>query len=333
VRSLPVISVVIPTYNRKESLVRLLRSLAQQSCSPSQYEVVVADDGSTDGTGEAVQALRLPYELGYSWRANAGVNAARNRGLRQARGDIVLFLDDDMVADSRLIEEHVAGHESYPRAVLRGQVVLASDNPPDVFASLRANQQEIGSHPNGGIQEISYQQIGAGHFSIRREDALAIGGWDEELVDYGFQDLEFMYRCWEHGLRMFYSPTAVTHHHDYALTLAQCCDRIRRASTTAEPDLFRKHPELQGQVPMFRDKGYVSWREDPLPIIARKLIRGLMIQPPLLWGLEQLTHCVERLCPHPALLRPLYRWVLGAYICLGYREGLQKRNALKLNRT
>lgn len=156
IKHFPSLSVIIPTYNRKDSLIRLLLSLAEQSCPYELYEVVIADDGSTDGTEEAVADFVAPYKLWYSWQENAGVNAARNRGLHQAYGDIVLFLDDDMVADPRLLEEHLKAHERYPKAIFRGQVFLACEHPPDVYAALRANQPEV-ALPNGsGIQEISY---------------------------------------------------------------------------------------------------------------------------------------------------------------------------------
>ena len=319
------LSVVIPTYNRKGSLLRLLYSLAEQTEPPTHFEVIVADDGSSDGTGEAVRALTLPYEIHYSWAGNAGVNAARNRGLDKASGPIVLFLDDDMVADAQLVEEHIAAHEAHRRAVVKGQVILAA--PPDarldMFASLQIGRPDIEGILGAGIQPISYQRIGAGHFSIPRDEALAIGRWDESLTGYGFRDLEFMYRGHTHGLHMLYNPSAITYHHDYAISFPKYCRRIRRASATAARDLFHKHPGLRGQIPMFRDKGYVAWGQDMPALILRKLLRGLTAQRPILRGLESLVLLVERTWPSPRLLAPLYRWVTGAYICQGYREGLR----------
>jgi hypothetical protein len=98
------------------------------------------------------------------------------------------------------------------------------------------------------------------------------------------------------------------------------------ATAKAVTQLFPKHPELESQMAMFRDKGYVRWREDPLHIILRKLARSIMILPPALKMLEGITSAVEALWPSPVLLRPLYRWVIGTYICLGYREGLKAQH-------
>jgi hypothetical protein len=77
---------------------------------------------------------------------------------------------------------------------------------------------------------------------------------------------------------------------------------------------------------MFRDMGYVCWRADPPHIILRKLARSIMILPLALKILEGITRAVEALRPSPVLLRPLYRWVIGTYICLGYREGLKAQD-------
>lgn len=317
------ISVIIPTYNRKQSLLRLLGSLAEQTLACTDYEVIIADDGSSDGTGDMVGARRFPYDLRYSWEENRGVNAARNRGLSQAEASVVLFLDDDMVADSHLLEAHISAHQLYPGSVVKGKVIQAFEGEvEDQFAKLQVGKADLDEvDDTAGLQPISYQRIGAGHVSMPRREAVAIGAWDEGLMSYGFQDLEFMYRACKQGLPTLYDPQAVTFHHDYALTLWQNCDRIRKASSTATPDLYRRHPELEGQIPMFWDKGYVSWREDDPQIILRKLVRGAMIWSPALWGLEKLVSFVERICPKPALLKPLYRWVIGSYICLGYREG------------
>jgi hypothetical protein len=87
--------------------------------------------------------------------------------------------------------------------------------------------------------------------------------------------------------------------------------------------LFAKHPELRDQLDMFRDKGHISWRDDPPYIILRKLARSAMILPLALWVLERATSTVDALWPSQVLLRPLYRWVIGTYVCLGYREALK----------
>ncbi len=74
---------------------------------------------------------------------------------------------------------------------------------------------------------------------------------------------------------------------------------------------------------MFHDKTPISWRTDPPRLIVRKLARQAASTRPAVWALQQLVRIVERVHPSPALLRPLYRWVIGAYIYRGYRQGLK----------
>ena len=94
--SMPRVSVVIPTYRRRDALLRLLTALERQSLPASDFEVIVVVDGSDDGSREAAEALSTPYALRVCWQENRGRSAARNVGLEAARGELVVMLDDDM---------------------------------------------------------------------------------------------------------------------------------------------------------------------------------------------------------------------------------------------
>jgi GT2 family glycosyltransferase len=169
-----------------------------------------------------------------------------------------------------------------------------------------------------------------GNLSLRKADFLRVGSLDDDYFGgggwSGWEDIDFGYRAAQNGLRIRYNPNAVGYHNDYAATdLKACCRRMRIASRVA-PILFKKHPGLKDSIAMFHDKGYISWRDDPPNIVLRKLARSIMIRPPARKALEVITGVVEALWPSPALLRPLYRWVIGTYICLGYREGLKAQH-------
>ena len=94
------ISVIIPTFNRRALLRECIDSLSRQVCGPGLFEIIVVDDGSTDGTGEYVRSIERPEglpEIVYRHQANRGVAAARNHGAREARGEILCFPDDDYI--------------------------------------------------------------------------------------------------------------------------------------------------------------------------------------------------------------------------------------------
>lgn len=110
----PRISVILPTYERAALLSRCLDSLTAQELGHGEYEVVVVDDGSRDPTREACRAFEGRLPLRYVHQAHGGISVAKNRGIREARGDLLLFFDDDDVACRRLLGQHVAGHEAHP---------------------------------------------------------------------------------------------------------------------------------------------------------------------------------------------------------------------------
>src|SRR4051794_27416912 len=107
----PRLSVVIPSYDRREALGRCLEALGRQTADPSAFEVVVVLDGSTDGSAEMLAGLRPRHALRVERKANGGVASARNRGLELAAAPVVLFLDDDIVATPGLVEAHLRAHE------------------------------------------------------------------------------------------------------------------------------------------------------------------------------------------------------------------------------
>jgi glycosyltransferase involved in cell wall biosynthesis len=94
----PAISVVIPTHNRLGSLERTISSLLRQDLEPSVYEIIVVDDGSTDGTERYLRELSERSNLRFHTIRRGGPAAARNRGAELARGQILVFIDDDCIA-------------------------------------------------------------------------------------------------------------------------------------------------------------------------------------------------------------------------------------------
>src|ERR1043166_4483726 len=112
----PAISVVIPTFNRAESLRATLQSLVVQTLPTSDYEVVVVDDGSSDSTAQMCRSFQDRMQLALLRHGeSSGISAAKNTGILAARGAILLFFDDDDVADIRLLEEHLKAHGQHPQ--------------------------------------------------------------------------------------------------------------------------------------------------------------------------------------------------------------------------
>ncbi|MBO8142148.1 MAG: glycosyltransferase family 2 protein, partial [Firmicutes bacterium] len=123
-------SVVIPAYNRRELLRRTLLSLANQTFPADQFEVVVADDGSTDGTREMVSTLDVPYPLRYVRQPKRGRAAARNAGMRAAAADLIIFLDSDIAVCPEFVQAHVEAHIDTRLVVIGPVICVAARGAP-----------------------------------------------------------------------------------------------------------------------------------------------------------------------------------------------------------
>jgi glycosyltransferase involved in cell wall biosynthesis len=209
----PTVSVVIPTYNRLSRLRRVLAALDVQTYPTEQFEVVVVSDGSTDGTDEFLADAKGPFELAVVTQRNQGPAVARNRGVEAARGAIVLFIDDDVVATPRLIEEHVESHA----AQTGDAVVIGPMITPPGFAMRPwvAWEQDMlykqYDAMNTGVYGATFRQFYTGNASLPRQRFLDVGGFDARFRRA--EDVELAYRLDEAGLQWIWNPDAVGHHY------------------------------------------------------------------------------------------------------------------------
>ena len=196
-------SVVIPTFNRVALLERSLLALTAQTASPNSFEVIVVDDGSTDGTAAMVAGMRTPYALVYVAQQRSGVAVARNAGVARARGEIVCFLDDDVVADPSLVAAYVAGHTRFPNSALVGKLRFANENGP---LALQALVEELRQRQAEMERELTAFDLLTGNCSLRRSTLVTVGGFDTSLPSA--EDFELALRLEEHGVMLRYCPEA-----------------------------------------------------------------------------------------------------------------------------
>jgi hypothetical protein len=179
----PAVSVIIPTYQRRDMVVRAVESVLAQTYR--DLELIVIDDGSTDGTGDALAAFGDAVR--YEWQPNSGVSAARNVGLQMARGSIVAFLD----SDDRWLPDHLAVVTqmlaSHPAAV------LATTSPRRVIGGRAGPEKAYIYDP----LPVYFFAISFGYPScvaLRRDAVDAAGGFDERMQVHEAVDL-FMRLC------------------------------------------------------------------------------------------------------------------------------------------
>jgi GT2 family glycosyltransferase len=211
----PRLSVVVPTFNRRASLTRLLEALGQQTIGPGSFEVVVVDDGSTDGT---VEMLRAPSDahrllLRVVEQSHNGPAAARNRGVQVAQAELILFLDDDVVPRPDLFELHLAEQA----AAADDLVAIGPMRPPPDWSRpawvrweeelLQVQYQELAE----GKYACTPRQFYTANASLPRARFLAAGGFDS-----GFkraEDVELAYRLRDAGARFLFVPDAEVMHY------------------------------------------------------------------------------------------------------------------------
>lgn len=208
----PIVSVVTPTYNRRDSLHRLLKALAQQTYPAESFEVIVIDDGSTDGTVDSFGCLSLPMHLRVLQQAHEGPAVARNLGVQQAAGQWVLFLDDDVVPHPELIARHVAAQARFPRAVVIGPMLPPSDfaRPPWIRWEeeiLQAQYADLAA----GRYPCTPRQFYTANASLARADFLAAGGFDHQFQRA--EDVELAYRLRALGVQFSFDPGAKVAHY------------------------------------------------------------------------------------------------------------------------
>ena len=239
-------SVVIPTYQRRDVLIRTLNALAKL-LTPGRCELIVVVDGSTDGSAETARAVSLPFPVMVIEQPNAGAAAARNRGAAAAQGEFLLFLDDDMQAAPELLVEHGKVLRAGADAVV-GSVPLHPEAPatlltPGVARWARQRHDRL-VRTEGAL---TLPDLLTGQLSVRATAFKTINGFDTRFTaggTFGAEDTDFLYRLLTSGMEIRFAPGA-TSYQWYVVTPEQNLRQWRQAGR-ADVVLTRKHPALSG---------------------------------------------------------------------------------------
>jgi glycosyltransferase involved in cell wall biosynthesis len=237
------LSVVIPTHNRREVLAVALARL-EDHAGDDRFEVIVVDDGSEDGTAEAVEerALRSPIPITVLSQPASGPAAARNRGLAAAQAPICLSLDDDTWPRPGLVRRHLDFHRARPEpeAALLGHVTVAERPPPTPFmrwlASLHLGYDQIADPDDAGGGHFY-----SGNVSAKTELLRDAGGFDESFSAVAYDDIDLGLRLEQRGMRLAYDAEAVVEHYqptDLSRTVARMLEAGRALVRFAE-----NHPD------------------------------------------------------------------------------------------
>lgn len=202
---LPLVSVLIVTWNRKDDVLETIRSIYDQDYR--SFEIVMVDNGSKDGTVEAIRHAYPEVRL-VALDRNVGVSAGRNAGIAAVRGDIIFCLDSDASVDRDTLTNLVQKFNAEPQVgIINSKIVNASTKQLDcgpgwVYAEKHRVNQDM---------EFLSWSFSEGGAAIRKEVFDQVGlFW--ELLFFGCEGQEFSLRAWDAGYKVLYYPKAIVYH-------------------------------------------------------------------------------------------------------------------------
>jgi glycosyltransferase involved in cell wall biosynthesis len=299
------LSVVIPTYNRSKTLDKALAKYSQQA-STCSFEVIVVDDGSTDSTMDVVTlaAKRSSLPITYCRQENQGPAAARNLGIRKARGNIILFTDDDIIPGPTLVAEHLTWHRRFadlPTAVL-GNVTWAEDAKATPFMEWYGSHSMFlyGHFVRGS--ELNYTDFYTCNLSLKAEFLRCHGMFDEQFKYSAYEDIELGYRLTKAGMRLLFNADALAWHEQH-ISFDDACRRARKAQDfealfkQKEAGLHFSSSQLSKLSPLQRCLSFMS-------------NKGRFLKRHLAWTFSPLKRVMDGNVPLPS---SVYRVMLRIY--------------------
>jgi GT2 family glycosyltransferase len=247
-------------------VLRLLRALRAQSVPSSAYEVVVAIDGSDDGTEAALRAFAAPYELRWLVNEHRGRAATKNAAAAAAHAKTLVILDDDMEPRKELLAGHLQRHEASTRIAVVGAAPIRLD------ASTPPFPKWWGTRFNDVLDEIArradslaFSDAYGGNFSIAASDFNEVGGFYEGFDRYGLEDYELALRLVDSGVDLVFASEALADQH-YEKPFADAA-RDEEARGRSTVTFVTRHPSY---------RCLLALRDDAPPSGARRLFRFLM---------------------------------------------------------
>jgi glycosyltransferase involved in cell wall biosynthesis len=318
-------SVIVPTYNRREYLERTLQGLLKQTFPRHAFEIIVVDDCSTDDTADFMKRIvGADPDLVYLRHAeNMGRVVTRNDGIEAAKGEILIFLDNDNVPDPKLVEAHVQYHEanSGQHVVVMGNVSFAPEllegrnfarYLQSRYLGFRTPREKLGLD----YTNLPPRCLGTLNCSVRRADLISIGMLNANFRYYGGEDEYLGYCLNKAGIRIMFGEDARSVHYDDLSVQRYKKKMIETACTGYRVILKEGEEYFEGTQIKFLLP--VDPRKDSLRRILAKLATRVVLRPLVLRLLERWAILTDN---HPRLyFQPCYRLLTAGWGYLGLRS-------------
>lgn len=242
----PYLSVIIPTYNRREQLENCLNALQNQSLAQDSFEVIVVNDGSTDSTRHYLDNLVASWsQLRVLHQDNSGQGIARNRAIQLASGQIILFIGDDIYATDDFLAKHVEFHQDNPEKKYSCLGLTQWDQNQEITPYmhwLTHGGPQFAYHKLNDGEEASFWFFYTSNISLKKE-LLDKNQFDTDFKGYGWEDIELAYRLTKHeDLIIIFNKNALAYH-DHPMNESSLRKRMMGIGSNAK--IFQnKHPEI-----------------------------------------------------------------------------------------
>jgi GT2 family glycosyltransferase len=312
------ISVIIPTHNRSEALGMTLSRLRRQRVSEA-WDVIVVNNRCTDDTDDLVRRQPFPVPLRLMHEETPGAAAARNAGVAAARGDYLLFIDNDILVGPDFVQRHLDALTAHPGCWIVGQISALPEHEATPFGRYRKTLSPP-VPPGQGLSEAS--GLTGANFSMPRPDMALLGGFDERFDVASHEDLELAVRARKAGIRILFAPGIIGFHNDWAGTSIRDYCRRQRLYCRAEPLFWRKYGDEYCKPDLLRENLPPAWGRDRPVALLRKVVKHCVGARPAQAALVGACELLERAWPWPPVLWRLYRLAVAGAMYRGFQEGL-----------
>lgn len=315
------ISVIIPTHNRHQKLQETVQGLRNQTFLPEDYEIIVVDDGSTPPVSFAEDFIVSP-EISILRLKGGERSLARNTGAEAARGELLIFVDDDISVNKEFLAAHWDIHQEFTDVLAVGKILLPDEYQNEPFVRFRQKLEKDGIPTKRGL--IADENFcAAANTSISRKLFLDLSGFD--LMISSSEDQDFALRHSAKGRKIVFVPEAVAIHRDNALDIRTYCRRNEWGSRLMLP-FYQRYADFPQNIEREKVNGFIKWGNEPVLQSVRKFIKKVIAFRLSTNGLFIVSDVLEKISPHSKLLNRVYELLLGAHILRGYQAAMKEKD-------
>lgn len=326
-------SVIVSAYNRLEALKMCLTALLHQTIKLDNYEIILVDDCSTDGTKDYLDnIIHTESNIKYiRHQVNQGLACARNSGIMSARGEYIIFLDGDIIPEPDFIEKYLFYHAQYPdeKIAVIGNLSFDKTFTDNNNIAYFVQSRYLGFRTKREREKIDYSNLPHRYFaggiaSIPYRTVMEVGLFDSTFKYYGGEDTDYGIRLGNHRVRLIFGASVKAYHHDPVFLQKYKNKRIE-AAREGFKIMLKKHPGCY-------DNTWISLltpinkREDPILLVVIKLLLKIALNP---FDISMVEYWLQRTNKYRFLYSSsLYKLAVMGWTLMGLQEANKKYSSV-----